>query len=98
MVLVTGGIAGIRMTAAQYGQNRTYEFFENGCCAITTNGNKVRTGYSTNVVIDQITGQPVNYLYLANSTSQYTYTFAHDTLLLDMGSAADGFTEWYVRQ
>jgi hypothetical protein len=98
MVLVTGGIAGIRMTAAQYGQERTYEFFENGRCTITTNGDKARTSYSTNVVADPMSGRPINYLYLANSTSHYTYTFTHDTLLLDMGSMVDGFTEWYVRR
>ena len=98
MVLVTGGIAGIRMTADQYGQHQTYQFYNNGRCIITTNGNTTRTTYSTNVVTDAYTGQPVNYLLLANTTNKYTYTFTHDTLLLDMGSMVDGFTEWYVRR
>ncbi len=98
MVLVTGGIAGIRMTADQYGQHQTYQFYNNGRCIITTDGNTTRTTYSTNTVTDANTGQLVNYLLLANTTNKYTYTFVHDTLLLDMGSMVDGITGWYVRR
>lgn len=98
MVLVTGGIAGIRMTAEEYGQHQTYQFHNNGRCVITTNGNTTRTTYSTNVVADANTGQAVNYLLLANTSNRYTYSFAHDTLLLDMGSMVDGITGWYVRR
>lgn len=97
MVRVTGGIAGIDMTPAQFGHTKSYTFYVDSTCAIVEDGNVSTTVYGTNAATTA-NNTSVKYLKFKNTGMVYEYTFAHDTLKLYPAGLMDGFNEWYVKK
>ena len=98
MVWVTGGIAGINMTPAQFGHTKSYTFYVDSTCTIVEDGVVANTVYSTNIGGPHYYQIGRKYLIFRNTGMVYDYTYAHDTLKLYPANMTDGFTEWYVKE
>jgi hypothetical protein len=97
LVLITGGFAGLHMTAAEWGHTQSYEFRSPNKCTYIYDGSVVKTKYSLSTGISYSTGKDGTFVSV-RSNGMYEYSFVGDTLILAMNVAADGTSEWYVKQ
>jgi len=95
LVLITGGIGGIHMTADECGHSKsmllntdeTYSFIEDG----KVNKGKYKTG------TDKVGNNTIDIIAF-NGTDNMQYTWTHDTLVLNMYNMSDVMFDWYVRE
>lgn len=97
LVLMTGGIGSVHLTADQWGHTRSYDLHADGTYIKREDGKPAKGTYSlgtetqkrTNTVIDIVT---------LDGSEKYTYSFAHDTLTLSMYGISDPMYDWYVKE
>ncbi len=95
MVLVTGGIAGIHMTPAQFGHTAGITFYHDSTVSVVRDGSLATGTYTTNIDSQNLYHKTL--IKFRTDGSVYEYQFLHDTLTLYPYGLMDGFTEWYVR-
>jgi hypothetical protein len=98
LVWITGGIAGIQMTPAQFGHTANYALYPDSTCSIIRDGHLVTTTYGTNIDSPHYYTLGTRTITFRNDGATYVYSFAHDTLQFYPKGLSDGFTEWYVRK
>lgn len=95
LVLITGGIAGIHQTAAEWGHNASYTFRTDSTCTYIIDHDTTNTTY--HIRPDTAAGSSWNILTVgANIPMDIDH--AHDTLILGMHDVMDGTAEWYVKE
>jgi hypothetical protein len=97
LVRVTGGFAGIDMTANEWGHSVSYAFYPDHSC------NRIMDGVITNDIYTLVEGLKFNntarpLITFESGAQVLEYNFAHDSLVLSASNIADATAEWYVRQ
>lgn len=96
LVRITGGLAGLDMSAAQWGHTQSYEFKSNYKCNYTYDGNTTATTYTLYKAPSYTENAAGDFVTIASNKMTYEYSFAHDTLVMSMDVRVDGTVEWYV--
>ena len=97
LVLMTGGIGSVHITADQWGHTRSYELHTDGTYTRLEDGKPTNGKYSTGQETQKGTNTVINTVTL-NGTEKYSYSFAHDTLILSMYGISDPMYDWYVKE
>lgn len=97
LVLITGGLANVRLTAAQWGHSKSYIFGEKTQCTVIMDNVNTTTTYATKVDKSYTTGGQGKFLIIGTGET-YEYGFKGDTLQLAQDVRVDGMTEWYVKE
>lgn len=97
LVLMTGGIGSVRITAAQWGHTRSYQIRDDGTFTKVEDGKSTTGRYSVGEEVLKGSGATINTVTL-DGTERYSYSFAHDTLVLSMYGISDPMYDWYVRE
>ncbi len=96
LALVTGGLVGLHMTAAEWGHSQSFTFGTDGKCTSVFDGNATNGTYSLNV--ETLPGGNKKYHLDIKDQAHYLYAFAHDTLVLSVANISDATADWYVRE
>lgn len=97
LVRITGGLAGLNITAAEWGHSQTYQFGNANKCVYTFDGKVTNTSYLFERGTSYTRGVEANFLLIRNPEMKYEFYFAHDTLVLAQDARVDGTSEWYVK-
>lgn len=98
LVKVTGGIAGMNITAAQAGRDpETIRFNANNTYTRTTQYNTSTGDYAVGKTTLPGTKNTINIVVL-NSSGKLQYNISRDTLTISSYEISDATTDWYVRQ
>lgn len=97
LVLMTGGIGGVHITAANWGHTRSYTFLADGAYTTTQDAKTSGGTYTTGKDILKGANTEINVVTLDGS-EKFEYSFAHDTLILNRYDISDIMYDWYVRQ
>lgn len=97
LVRITGGLAGLNMTAAEWGHSQTYQFGNSNKCIYTFDGKVTNTTYSFERGPSYTRGVEADFVLIKNPEMKYEFYFAHDTLVLAQDARVDGTAEWYVK-
>jgi len=97
LVLMTGGIGSVHLTADQWGHTRSYKIQQGGTYTRTEDGKSTTGKYSLGQETQKGTNTVINAVTL-DGTEKFSYSFAHDTLILSMYGITDPMYDWYVKQ
>lgn len=98
LVRITGGLAGLDMSAPQWGHSLSYVFGNAKKCLETYDGTQKNTTYSFSRGFSYTRGFEANFVSIASrGDTKFEFYFAHDTLVLVDDPRVDGTTEWYLK-
>jgi len=97
LVLITGGFGGIHQTATEWGHSRSFTFNEDHSYTSLFDSNTTTGNYVVSKVFVPGAATPTDIITL-NTTDPYSYSFAHDTLVMSMYNISDATNDWYIRQ
>lgn len=98
LVKVTGGFAGMNITAAQAGRDpEVMRFNANNTYTMTTQYNTSTGTYAVGTTTLPGTKNTINILVL-NSSGKLQYAISRDTLTISSYEISDATVDWYVRQ
>lgn len=97
LVLMTGGIGSVHITADQWGHSRSYELHADGTYTKRQDGKPTSGKYTLGEETQRGTNDKVNTVIL-DGTEKFSYSFAHDTLVLSMYGISDPMYDWYVKE
>ena len=95
LVRITGGFGGIDM-APEPGENKSVTFRSDNSCTTIFGTDTVNTTYSLRIDSSVSYRSLRNFVTIADN-NRLLYSFAHDTMTIEMDGIADGTTEWMVR-
>lgn len=87
LVLMTGGIGSVRITTDQWGHTRSYELHKDGTYTRVEDGKPTSGKYTLGAETQRGTNDKVNIVTLDGE--KFSYSFAHDTLILSMYGISD---------
>lgn len=93
---MTGGIGSVRITTDQWGHTRSYELHKDGTYTRLEDGKPTSGKYTLGTETQRGTNDKVNIVTLDGE--KFSYSFAHDTLILSMYGISDPMYDWYVKQ
>jgi hypothetical protein len=96
LVLMTGGIGSVQITADQWGHTRSYELHKDGTYMKREDGKPMNGKYTLGEETQRGTNEKTSIVTLDGE--KFSYSFAHDTLVLGMYGISDPMYDWYVKQ